>query len=93
MNTAEKPLSRQVEIRNELGLHARSAARIAQIAQTARSNVWISRDAESVDAKSIIDMLTLACGKGALITVSVDAAADCGVLERIVALVECGFGE
>ena len=93
MNKAEKSLSRQVEIRNELGLHARSAARIAQIAQTARSSVRITRDDESVDAKSIIDMLTLACGKGTRITVSVDANADIGVLDKIVTLVECGFGE
>lgn len=93
MNASEKPLSRQVEIRNELGLHARSAARIAQIAQTAQSNVWIARDHESVDAKSIIDMLTLACAKGTVITVSIDAKRDMDVLDRIIALVEDGFGE
>ncbi len=87
------PLSRNVEIINDLGLHARSAAKIAMIAQKAKSDVQIIRDRESVDAKSIIDMLTLACAKGTKIAVRVDSDADREILNEIVSLVEDGFGE
>ncbi len=93
MNDRSDPLSRNVEIINELGLHARSAAKIAQIAQKSASDVRIVKDRESVDARSIIDMLTLACTKGTTITVQVDSHADAGVLNEIVSLVEGGFGE
>lgn len=90
---AHNPLSREVVIINELGLHARSAAKIAAIAGNAQSQVYLSRDGESVDARSIIDMLTLACGKGVRITISVDSGKDAEILSKIVGLVEDGFGE
>lgn len=93
MSKAHDSLSREVVIVNELGLHARSAAKIAAIASDAKSQVYISRDGESVDAKSIIDMLTLACAKGVRITITVDSGKDAGILSRIVDLVEDGFGE
>ncbi len=87
------PLSKDVTIVNDLGLHARSAARIAQAAGKAASRVWILRGDEMVDAKSTIDVLTLACGKGTTITVKIDHKADAPILERIVEMVEDGFGE
>ncbi|MEZ4529177.1 MAG: HPr family phosphocarrier protein [Desulfobacterales bacterium] len=93
MNDRSDPLSRDVEIINKLGLHARSASRIAQIAQKAKSDVQIIRNREAVDAKSIIDMLTLACAKGTNITVRVNSDTDLEVLNEIVSLVEGGFGE
>jgi phosphocarrier protein HPr len=88
-----EPLSRQIAIVNELGLHARSAAKIAEIAQKAAAPVWIDRDGETVDARSIIDMLTLACARDSIIAVRVEDEADLPVLEEIVALVADGFGE
>ncbi|AQV02850.2 HPr family phosphocarrier protein [Desulfococcus multivorans] len=89
----QDPLSREVIIVNELGLHARSAAKIAAIASHAESQVTISKGDEIVDAKSIIDMLTLACGKGMRITINVDSDADVEILSKIAELVENGFGE
>ncbi len=93
MSKTHDPLSREVVIVNDLGLHARSAAKIAAIAGNALSQVWITREDETVDAKSIIDMLTLACGKGMRITISVDSGEDAGILSKIATLVEDGFGE
>jgi phosphocarrier protein len=93
MSKMQEPLSREVVIVNELGLHARSAAKIAAIASHAESQVYLSREGETVDAKSIIDMLTLACGKGMRITISIDSSRDAGILSEIAALVEDGFGE
>lgn len=89
----QEPLSKEVVIVNELGLHARSAAKIAAIASRAESQVLISKGNETVDAKSIIDMLTLACGKGMRITITIDSDADTEILSKITELVEDGFGE
>ena len=93
MAPSDPTLSRKVTIVNELGLHARSAAQIAKAAQAAQAGVWISVADEAVDATSIIDILTLACGKGSQVIVAVDDPGDKSILEQIVALVESGFGE
>ena len=85
--------SRDVIILNELGLHARSAAKIVKLAQNSKAKVWVIKDGERVDASSIIDILALACAKGSKITLEIDDKADIDILNSIVALVERGFGE
>ncbi|NQT10764.1 MAG: HPr family phosphocarrier protein [Desulfobacteraceae bacterium] len=86
-------LSRDVLIINELGLHARSAARIAKLAQNANSKVWLIRGKERVDASSIIDILSLACSKGSKITLEITEESDIDILNEIIELVKNGFGE
>jgi len=86
-------LSKNVIIINELGLHARSAAKIAKLAQNAESTVWLIRDEEKADASSILDILTLACPKGSKITLKVNNKSDINILNSIVELVEKGFEE
>jgi phosphocarrier protein len=93
MNTEGSDLSRRVAIINELGMHARAAAKIAKLAQQAASGVWLSNGDETADAASVIDLLTLACIKGTEVTVRIDSPADIEILNRITALVENGFGE
>jgi len=85
--------SKEVVIVNELGLHARSAAKIAKLAQNAKSTIWLIKDNEKADASSIIDILTLACAKGSKIMLTVDSKSDVHILNEITALVERGFEE
>ena len=84
---------RDVIIRNELGLHARSAAQIAGIVQNAKAAVWIKRGDDKADASSIMDILTLACEKGTSISIIVDDPSDIDILNAVVDLVNSGFGE
>ncbi len=86
-------LTRQVVIVNELGLHARAAAKVAALAQKAASSVWISRGNERADAASVIDILSLASPKGTSVSISVDDASDRDILEAIVDLFKNGFAE
>lgn len=86
-------LSRDVVIINELGLHARSAAGIAKLAQNANSKMWLIRGEERVDASSIIDILSLACPKGTKITLEINEESDIDILNEIIELVKKGFGE
>ena len=78
---------------NDLGLHARSAAKIAELARDATSNVWVQKNEERVDARSILDILTLACEKGSKLTIVINDRSDMETLNRIVELVRSGFGE
>ena len=89
----EPVLYRTLQITNELGLHARSAAKLAKLAEEATGGVWIMKNGNTADATSMLDILTLICPKGAEITVTIDDKADLNTLERIATLVRSGFGE
>ena len=93
MDESSKEYSKEVVIINELGLHARSAAKIAKLAQNAKSTIWLIKDNEKADASSIIDILTLACPKGSRIALSADCQSDIDIINDITALVERGFEE
>ncbi len=93
MTKSAPELSRKVVIVNELGLHARSAAKIAELAQNSKAAVWVKKDAEKADASSIVDILTLACEKGSKITLIIEDKADQPILEDIVNLIKSGFEE
>jgi len=54
----------RISLRNEFGLHARPAGRIARAAQQFKSKVSIAFDGREVDAKSILEILSLAVPKG-----------------------------
>jgi phosphocarrier protein len=93
MEHPDGPLSRELLIVNELGLHARSAAKIAALAKNAAAGVWLIKGGQAADAASIIDLLSLACSKDTVITLKVDSPSDRAILDRIAALIENGFGE
>ena len=93
MSNPESNLSREVTIINELGLHARSAAKIAELANQSTTSVWITKGDQRVDASSIVDILTLACEKGTRIIIGIEDKVDIHILEAITKLVESGFGE
>lgn len=58
-------VEKQLFVNDELGLHARPAAKIAQAAQQFQSSITLKYEDTTVDAKSILDILTLAAGRGA----------------------------
>ncbi len=86
-------LHRDLVIVNELGLHARSAAQLAKIARSADKEVWVQLGDQQVDAKQVLDLLTLAAAKGDTIRVTIASPQDMETLDRIAALVAGGFGE
>lgn len=93
MNDLKPSQSRTLRIVNDLGLHARAAAKLAKLAAEAGGDVWLMKNGDCADATSMLDILTLACPKGSEVTVSVENEADMHILERIEALIRSGFGE
>lgn len=84
---------RDVTIVNDLGLHARAAAKLAKTAHQAESNVWLEFGSERINAKRVIDILTLAAAKGDRVTVRIEQVGDADVLDRMIELIDNGFGE
>jgi phosphocarrier protein len=64
--------SSQVTLLNELGLHARPAAKLAQEAQKFKASIKLQYGDREVDAKSILDILTLAVPGGSTLTLCAD---------------------
>jgi phosphotransferase system HPr (HPr) family protein len=86
-------LKQELTIINELGLHARPAALIAKTARKAKSEIWIEKDDTRVDATSMIDILSIACQKGSLITLIADSIDDKKIFDEIKDIILNGFGE
>ena len=78
---------------NALGLHARSAARIAALAQRARSTVWVCKGEDRADASDILDVLALQCPRDTDLILRAEHGDDHGVLKDIAKLFADGFGE
>jgi phosphocarrier protein HPr len=86
-------LSHNTIVLNKLGMHARPAAQIAQMAMAAESNIWLSDGKTHVDASSIIDILTLCATRGSCILIQAESLQDAGILDKIKSFFDKGFGE
>lgn len=82
-----------VTIVNQLGLHARAAARFVETASKFEARIEICRGAESVDGKSILGILTLAAPIGSELKLVVDGPDEDDAVEALAQLVGDRFGE
>lgn len=83
----------EVEIVNKLGLHARASAKLTQMAGQFQCEVWLTRDARRVNAKSIMGVMMLAAAKGARIGIETEGQDEATAASAIAALVADRFGE
>ena len=86
-------ISRDIEIKNKLGLHARAAAKLVHCAARFRSDIKIRKGDEEVDGKSILGLLLLAAARGAVITVTANGEDEQEALAEIEKLIDAKFDE
>jgi phosphocarrier protein len=84
---------REIEIVNKLGLHARAAAKLTQLAARFASDVDVMRNGRKVNAKSIMGVMMLAAGKGSKITLENAGPDEEQAMEALCALISDRFGE
>jgi len=80
--------SAEVQIVNKLGLHARASAKLTQVASAYPCEVWLTRNGRRVNAKSIMGVMMLAAGKGAMVTIEAtgeNAEAALAALQKLIA--------
>lgn len=82
-----------VLINNRLGLHARAAAKLVDLAKRYSSQITLKKDQLEVDAKSIISVLMLAAKKGTTVNLCADGRDEKEALTAIAALIENRFDE
>jgi phosphocarrier protein HPr len=85
--------SKAVVVSNQLGLHARAAARFVHVATRFVSQIRVARESKVMDGKSIMGILLLAAARGTTLTISAEGLDEADAVEALVRLVESGFGE
>ena len=84
---------REVEIVNNLGLHARASAKLTQLAAKYPCEVSLSRNGRKVNAKSIMGVMMLAANKGSKVVLETEGDDEATALDALVALIADKFGE
>ncbi|PSW56455.1 HPr family phosphocarrier protein [Photobacterium leiognathi] len=80
-------------IKNRLGLHARAAIKLVELAQSFSAVITVSNDDVSATADSVMGLLMLDSAQGQKIMVSAEGNDETAALEAISALIEAGFDE
>ncbi|HRI11591.1 MAG TPA: HPr family phosphocarrier protein [Verrucomicrobiota bacterium] len=86
-------VSREVTVTNRLGVHARPSSQFVKLAGSFACDVFIEKDGETINGKSIMGLLMLAAGPGSLLTITCTGEGATDALEQLVSLIENKFGE
>ena len=78
---------------NKLGLHARASAKLTQVASAYQCEVWLERNGRRVNAKSIMGVMMLAAGKGAMVTIEAEGEGAEAALAALLKLIADKFDE
>lgn len=80
-------VEKDVPVVNRLGLHARPAAMFVRIASRYRAEIWVSKEGEEINGKSIMGLMMLAAGQGSQLHIrceGLDAAKALAELEELI---------
>ena len=85
--------TKNIEIQNEVGLHARPATYFIQKANSYRCSVWVENSDRRANAKSLLGVLSLGIAKGDIITILADGPDEEAAVDGLVSLILGGFSE
>jgi phosphotransferase system HPr (HPr) family protein len=86
-------VEKTVMIQNELGLHARAATKLVQLASKFPCEVTLVKDGHEVNGKSIMGVLMLVASKGTKVTIKAKGDRAAEVVAAIAQLIDDKFGE
>ena len=89
----DSQITKEVQIPNSLGLHARPAMQLVDLASRFDASLQITKDKQLVDAKSIMQVMTLAATQGTRLTLSASGPEAAKALAAMAKLIAEGFGE
>ncbi|MGK0176449.1 MAG: phosphocarrier protein [Lentimonas sp.] len=65
---SQNTLSKKLVVQNKMGIHARPAAMIVRVANTYPGEIWVDKEGEEINGKSIMGLMMLAAGNGSSLT-------------------------
>ncbi|PYK21185.1 MAG: HPr family phosphocarrier protein [Verrucomicrobia bacterium] len=86
-------LEKELTIVNRLGLHARPAAMFVRIASRHRAEIWVSKEEEEINGKSIMGLMMLAAGQGSKLRIRCEGPDADKAMEELEELIKSGFNE
>ena len=90
---ASQKIEKEIPIVNRLGLHARPAAMFVRIASRYRSEIWVSKEGEEVNGKSIMGLMMLAAGQGSKLHIRCEGPDAEKAMEELEELIKARFNE
>ena len=84
---------KEVEVQNQVGLHARPATFFIQKANEYKASIWVEKDERRVNAKSLLGVLSLGIVGGTTIKIIEDGNDEAAAVDGLVQLVASGFAE
>ena len=91
--TSHSKIVKELIVINKLGLHARPSAMFVKTASRFKCDVWVEKDGERVNGKSIMGLMMLAAGPGSTLTVHADGQDALQALNEIETLIKRKFDE
>ncbi len=86
-------IEKEIPIINRLGLHARPAAMFVRIASRYRSEIWVAKEGEEVNGKSIMGLMMLAAGQGSKLRIRCEGSDADKAMDEIEELIKARFNE
>jgi phosphocarrier protein HPr len=86
-------ITKQMLVSNKLGIHARPAAMFVKVANRFSCNVFVEKDGEKVNGKSIMGLMMLAAGPGSKVTIEADGNDANAAIAELEALLNSKFNE
>ena len=90
---AGQKIEKELTVVNRLGLHARPAAMFVRIASRHRAEIWVAKEGEEVNGKSIMGLMMLAAGQGSKLRIRCDGPDADKAMEELEELIKAGFNE
>jgi phosphocarrier protein HPr len=86
-------IEKEITIVNRLGLHARPAAMFVRISSRYRAEVWVAKEGEEVNGKSIMGLMMLAAGQGSKLRIRCEGPDADKAIEELEDLIKARFNE
>lgn len=90
---SQEKFTKVFTIQNRLGLHARPSAQFVKLCSRFRCEVWVEKDGEQVNGKSIMGLMMLAAGQGSKLTVTCEGSDGEKALAELEGLINRKFDE
>ncbi|MEI6714450.1 MAG: HPr family phosphocarrier protein [Verrucomicrobiota bacterium] len=86
-------MTKEFTIQNRLGLHARPSAMFVKVCSRFRCDIWVEKDGERINGKSIMGLMMLAAGLGSRLSVSCEGPDEEKAMQEIETLIQQKFNE
>jgi len=90
---SSQKVSKEMTVLNRLGLHARPSAMFVKVCNRHKCDIWVERDGEQVNGKSIMGLMMLAAGQGSKLRITCEGTDAGGAIQEIEDLIQRRFDE